>query len=309
MKTTDIFNNRSSKKLNEGLEKVFGQKLNLEAFSIDQLEDSRNRLRTQIYTVRQSSGFNETVENESFTKAQWMLDAINAEVMQRESQQQQQSDGIEEGGDSMPADQTDMKLSIGQQMARDGITYSPDKENELIGLMAQYMKKAGMSPKAIRYYLSYDEDFIPDQLSDLPKQDSSKGVAEGSAHGYNVVKWYEKSGGAQLKLTRWLRKEAGLPNDAPVYFDDADLVYGDKTIVRDALVDPNLKFIDLLNAVAQATGGRSKQKVQGVYREQGVAEEKQKGVDGKACWDGYKRMGTKKKGGKTVDNCAPTGKK
>lgn len=31
--------------------------------------------------------------------------------------------------------------------------------------------------------------------------------------------------------------------------------------------------------------------------------EKQKGVDGKACWKGYRRMGTKKKGGKTVDNC------
>ena len=34
-------------------------------------------------------------------------------------------------------------------------------------------------------------------------------------------------------------------------------------------------------------------------------EEKEKGVDGKACWKGYKRMGTKKKGGKTVDNCVP----
>ena len=34
-----------------------------------------------------------------------------------------------------------------------------------------------------------------------------------------------------------------------------------------------------------------------------VQEGKQKGVDGKACWDGYKRMGTKQKGGKTVDNC------
>ena len=34
-----------------------------------------------------------------------------------------------------------------------------------------------------------------------------------------------------------------------------------------------------------------------------VNEEKQKGVDGKVCWKGYKRMGTKKKGGKTVDNC------
>ena len=32
-------------------------------------------------------------------------------------------------------------------------------------------------------------------------------------------------------------------------------------------------------------------------------EEKQKGVDGKVCWKGYKRMGTKMKGGKRVDNC------
>jgi hypothetical protein len=38
-----------------------------------------------------------------------------------------------------------------------------------------------------------------------------------------------------------------------------------------------------------------------------VGEEKQKGVDGKACWKGYKRMGTKKKGGKTVDNCVKIG--
>ena len=32
-------------------------------------------------------------------------------------------------------------------------------------------------------------------------------------------------------------------------------------------------------------------------------EGKKKGLDGKACWKGYKQMGTKKKGGKTVDNC------
>jgi len=38
-----------------------------------------------------------------------------------------------------------------------------------------------------------------------------------------------------------------------------------------------------------------------------ILEEKQKGVDGKACWKGYKRMGTKKKGGKTVDNCVKVG--
>ena len=32
---------------------------------------------------------------------------------------------------------------------------------------------------------------------------------------------------------------------------------------------------------------------------------KAKGLDGKACWKGYSLKGTKKKGGKTVDNCVP----
>ena len=34
-----------------------------------------------------------------------------------------------------------------------------------------------------------------------------------------------------------------------------------------------------------------------------VIDEKKKGLDGKECWDGYKLAGTKKKDGKTVDNC------
>jgi hypothetical protein len=40
-----------------------------------------------------------------------------------------------------------------------------------------------------------------------------------------------------------------------------------------------------------------------LFQETNTAEDKQKGVDGKACWKGYKRMGTKQKGGRTVDNC------
>ena len=34
-----------------------------------------------------------------------------------------------------------------------------------------------------------------------------------------------------------------------------------------------------------------------------LVEGKKKGLDGKACWDGYSLKGTKKKGKKTVDNC------
>jgi len=85
MRTTDLFNfNRSSKRLNESLHRNFGAKINFENFDTEKLEDARNKLRTQIYTARSSSGFNETVENETLTKAQFMHDAIVAELMDRE---------------------------------------------------------------------------------------------------------------------------------------------------------------------------------------------------------------------------------
>jgi hypothetical protein len=85
MKTTDLFTKVGSKQINETLQKTFGQKLNLESYSLTQLEDARNRLRTQLHQYKQSANFNETVEGDAYTKAQWMLDAINAEISEREN--------------------------------------------------------------------------------------------------------------------------------------------------------------------------------------------------------------------------------
>lgn len=85
MDMRDLFSvHRSSKKLNESLQKVFGKKINFENFSLDQLQDARNKLRTQISQVKESGNFNETVENEAYQEARFMLDAINAEIDQRE---------------------------------------------------------------------------------------------------------------------------------------------------------------------------------------------------------------------------------
>lgn len=85
MKTTDIFTRPDSKKLNETVEKVFGTKLNLDQYDSPTLEDMRNKIRTQIFTFKQSANFNETVENEAYTKAKFILDAVNAELIARES--------------------------------------------------------------------------------------------------------------------------------------------------------------------------------------------------------------------------------
>jgi len=84
MKTTDLFkSNRSSKKINESMEKIFGTKLDFASFDVPKLEDARNKLRTQLSQVRSGSGFNENIENEAVAQAQWMLDAINAEIAER----------------------------------------------------------------------------------------------------------------------------------------------------------------------------------------------------------------------------------
>ncbi len=85
MKTTDLFKfNRSAQRINESIEKTFGKRLNLESFDLQKLEDARNKLRTQIHDARSQSGFNENIENEALTQAQWMLDAINAEIIERQ---------------------------------------------------------------------------------------------------------------------------------------------------------------------------------------------------------------------------------
>ena len=85
MKTSDLFRaHRSAKRINESMEKLFGTKLDLQSFDLPKLEDARNKLRTQLSQVRNNSEFNENIENEAVTQAQWMLDAINAEIMERE---------------------------------------------------------------------------------------------------------------------------------------------------------------------------------------------------------------------------------
>ena len=132
MKTTDLFSvNRSSKRLNESIYKTFGRKLNLESFSLEQLEDARNKLRTQIYQVRSSSNFNENIENDALTQAQWMLDAIVSEIAQRETIVDRTTEGF--------SSDLDMEL---HQLAQDGDfdkIYDALNRNDEVGKHLQSM--------------------------------------------------------------------------------------------------------------------------------------------------------------------------
>jgi hypothetical protein len=135
MRTTDLFtNNRSSKRLNETLAKTFGTRLDLESFDTTKLEDARNKLRTQIHTARQESGFNETIENETLTQAQFMHDAIVAELMDREEHIVDTS--VQEGADIDKQELMDILKRFDENMNEIGGYGDPDY-NKILAALSQ----------------------------------------------------------------------------------------------------------------------------------------------------------------------------
>ena len=174
MRTTDLFkNNRSSKRLNESLAKTFGTKLDLESFDTPKLEDARNKLRTQIHTARQESGFNETIENETLTQAQFMHDAIVAELMDR---QEHIVDATQfEEADSLESEVAQILKKFDEDMMEIGGYGDPDQD-KIVELLRQgdwdsatevvWYAYADQDGGELRDMDNYIED-IEDQFKDL----------------------------------------------------------------------------------------------------------------------------------------------
>lgn len=84
MKINELSKPLTANALNESLGKNFGTKLKLEAFTLAQLEDARNRLRTQLADVETNESF-ETVHNsDAYQKGKLFLDTINQEIEERD---------------------------------------------------------------------------------------------------------------------------------------------------------------------------------------------------------------------------------
>lgn len=177
MKTLDLFKNqRSAQKINESIEKIFGKKINLESFNLEQLQDARNKLRTQLHDARSQSGFNENIENETVTQAQWMLDAINAEIAERAEYVVDTS--VEEGFSSEVEE-------FLQQVAQDGnYDMLSDAQNGKYGPEIEKVVQDMYNDVAADFGLHPDDEFeeIYDKMLDniaLDYNDSDRDPDEG----------------------------------------------------------------------------------------------------------------------------------
>jgi hypothetical protein len=82
MNIRDISKPITAKSLNESLAKRFGKRIALETFTLEQLQDARNQLRTKLSQVETMESFN-AVKGEAYQKSKLFLDVLNAEIVER----------------------------------------------------------------------------------------------------------------------------------------------------------------------------------------------------------------------------------
>jgi len=74
----------TAQSLNESLAKKFGTKINVESFTLEQLQDARNKIRTKLSQVETNESFDAVHKDETYQKSKLFLDVLNAAISERE---------------------------------------------------------------------------------------------------------------------------------------------------------------------------------------------------------------------------------
>jgi len=74
---------KTAKTLNESLAKKFGAKIDIDAFTTEQLMNVRNKLRTKVFNVETTESFN-SVQTAEFQKNKLFLEVLNTALAERD---------------------------------------------------------------------------------------------------------------------------------------------------------------------------------------------------------------------------------
>ena len=90
MRLNDISKPLSAAQLNENLARKFGQRIKLEDFTREHLENVRNKLRTTLSQIETNESF-DSVNKEEYQKNKLFLDVLNAAIKEREETETDES--------------------------------------------------------------------------------------------------------------------------------------------------------------------------------------------------------------------------
>lgn len=138
----------TSASLNESLAKKFGQKINIAKFTLEQLQDARNRIRTKLSQVETNESFDSVHSNESYQKSKLFLDVLNAAISEQTDIQEAKPDflDLDKDGDKKEpmkkAAKDKKKKKVGEAVVTEGaedhaelVMASKDMVDRLTGWM------------------------------------------------------------------------------------------------------------------------------------------------------------------------------
>ena len=194
------------KALNENLAKKYGKTINVDKFTMEQLLDVRNRLRTTLSQVETNESFDSVHTSETYQKNKLFLELLNTAIAERETIEEKQS----------PA----QKAAFEKMMAKKGKGKSKDK-------------KAGKGKKPD--FLDLDKDGNKTEPMDGAAKDAKKEsvVREGAEEQSALVM---ASKDMVDRITGWMEDTAEMQTESM-------LELGDK--IRDEMgIDKSEEFIN-----------------------------------------------------------------
>jgi len=122
MKATDLSKNITTEGLLAQFESRFGQTMNLQGLSQEQLEDMANMVRTKIHEITNNQHFGQELKDDNYHKHQMMLDILNQ--------------AVREAGQGINTQITPQQQSIAKKIQQVAGLKDTDKD-QIIGAMVQ----------------------------------------------------------------------------------------------------------------------------------------------------------------------------
>ena len=197
----------TAKSLNESLAKRFGKRIALEKFTVEQLEDARNKIRTVLSQVETNESF-DTVKSSSYQKNKLFLDVLNAEIAEREV-------NTKEDKINNPEYLDIIKNLLGRAKSteefKDYLNNEMDKDPKFGQWMNFYAKETALGKRAINVY--YGRDMIGEAKLREGAEDQAELVMAAKDMVDRVTGWTEDTAEMQtesmLELANAIRDEMG----------------------------------------------------------------------------------------------------
>ena len=84
MKLQEISKPKTVETLNENLSKKFGQTIKVDAFTLEQLQDARNKIRTKLSQFETNESYDSVLKDSNYQKNKLFLDVLNTAIAERE---------------------------------------------------------------------------------------------------------------------------------------------------------------------------------------------------------------------------------